>query len=101
MHYISCLENARCQHVLKAAHETSWRILYFFFDFRGGEGITKNLKGFCRSLLAQLCELTTEFLPAVLKTRNGVAKIEYMTVAEMHGLVKDVMKATPWIGRIQ
>lgn len=95
MHHISCRERTRCQSILEAAHHTSWKALYFFFDLRGGQGVTNNLEGLFRSLLAQVYGMFSNSIPAVLKERNGIEKIKYMTILEMHCRLKDTINATP------
>lgn len=42
--------------VLQSTHHTKWKIIYFFFDFRAGDGIGNNVEGFLRCLLYQICQ---------------------------------------------
>ena len=41
---------------LQESSQMDWIVLHFFFDFRGGKGITNNFEGLLRSLLHQLIE---------------------------------------------
>lgn len=46
---------------LQKRNRTSWIILHFFFDFRGGKHINNNFEGLLRSLLCQLIRSVPQF----------------------------------------
>lgn len=54
MNYIAHAE--KTVEILQSAHQTHWKVIYFFFDFRARDGIGNSFEGFIRCLLFQLCQ---------------------------------------------
>ena len=50
------VNNPRTKSELGQRNNMAWTILHFYFDFRGGQGISNSFEGLLRSLLYQLVE---------------------------------------------
>lgn len=62
--------NERTQSTLRLYNHMEWTILSFFFDFRGGKGISNSFEGLLRSLLYQLIDAIPKLLD-VLGLEDG------------------------------
>ena len=54
------VDNDRTYSKFQGYRDCEWLTIYFFFDFRGGEGITNNFVGLLRSFLVQLLDSMPE-----------------------------------------
>ena len=54
------VRNDRTYSKLREYKNCEWLTIYFFFDFRGGKGISNNFEGLLRSLLVQLLDSMPE-----------------------------------------
>jgi len=75
--------------LLGRSNDMEWRILYFFFDFRGAKSITNNSEGLLRSLLFQLIESVPHL------DTSGIEKLERGHASSWHeSELRDALRVT-------
>lgn len=94
MNHIAVDNAGRCKELLQNSKKTDvWLVIYFFFDFRGKDGMTNSLEGLFRSVLLQLAAGCSEVRIFIGHESRDQSVKHYVTQMSTKGLLELLKKS--------